>query len=109
MKAHTPGPWVWEALHDYCTLVSYIAGEVYPNGTQKYIEVIDDGSAGGEYSPTIDVNGPDARLIAAAPDLLVALERLTIAMSRPAFDAERPNSLLQARAAIAKATGGQNA
>lgn len=36
--------------------------------------------------------------------LLAALQRLAAAMSKPAYDAERPNALNQAREAIAAAT-----
>lgn len=47
----------------------------------------------------------NARLIAAAPDLLAALERLLA--SGDVRDAGEAGALKQARAAIAKATGGQ--
>lgn len=80
MGKHTPGPWVWKKCDwwtkegGYADLVSYVPGETFPSGSPKYFNIIDDGSAGGEYSPTIDVDGPDAALIAAAPDLLAACE-----------------------------------
>lgn len=87
---HTPGPWEWVP---YCNVYReedwqpYIDGddEIYPPSTgtlvhfynmetRKHAVVCDDGGAGGEYKAVIDINGPDARLIAAAPDLLAALE-----------------------------------
>lgn len=63
----TPGQWRW--------VKGYAEAYVLRSDSQSdYEYVIDDGSAAGEYSPTIDVNGADARLIAAAPDLLAALQ-----------------------------------
>jgi hypothetical protein len=41
------------------------------------MKVHDDGSAGGEYSPSIDADGEDATLIAMAPDLAAEVLRLT--------------------------------
>jgi hypothetical protein len=41
------------------------------------MKVHDDGSAGGEYSPSIDVAGEDAAIIAMAPDLAAEVLRLT--------------------------------
>lgn len=67
MSKHTPGPWQWRPIMDgfYHELVG-----------ADDMRVHSDGSACGEYGPDIDVAGPDARLIAAAPDLLSALERI---------------------------------
>lgn len=48
----------------------------------------------------------NARLIAAAPDLLAALEYMLREQEKEGFGDEMPD-ILQARAAIAKATGGQ--
>ena len=50
-----------------------------------------------------DVTHPDMRLMAAAPDLLEALQNLSGALDAVAYGA----ALAQARAAIAKATGEQ--
>ena len=59
---YTLGPWRWESEGDrYWALKS-----------PEDKTIIDDGSACGEYSQTIDPSGEDARLIAAAPDLLEA-------------------------------------
>jgi hypothetical protein len=74
MSNHTPGPWVWANPYDTEYKLVHFNGEKFPNGEPRYIKIIDDGSAGGEYSPSIDVHGPDALLIAAAPDMLEALK-----------------------------------
>ena len=80
---HTPGPW---------ELRRSVRGYWF----------IDHEQGGEGYTLTkLDCNEADARLIAAAPDLLAALEELLNALpsatSHPAIKA--------ARAAIAKATG----
>ena len=87
MSTHTPGPWHWDGYH----LVNKI-GDV----------ICDDGSAYGEYGPCIDTEGPDARLLAAAPDLLAAL-RSAVAWHEE-FD-RHEIWLGAAHAAIAKAEG----
>lgn len=64
----TPGPWYWVERMGYFDLTSDALSELE--------EVIDDGSAGGEYSPTITPGSPDAKLIAAAPELIEVLNDL---------------------------------
>ena len=92
-----PGPWRWVDEGGWWTLRS-------PDGTI----VCDDGSAGCEYCQAIDPCGPDARLIASAPDLLAACE-LLVDWYRTHQDGEGPARMdavfVAARAAIAKATG----
>jgi hypothetical protein len=68
----TPGPWHWHSCGEYHVLTNDTTAEPgeYPKG---YVHT--DGSAGGEYSSDIDVNGPDAKLIAAVPDLYAAAEK----------------------------------
>ncbi len=64
-SAATPGPWAWKRPYesaDYHELVNP-AGAV----------VTQDGAAGGEYSPDIDVSGPDAAFIAMSRDVVPAL------------------------------------
>ena len=83
----TPGPWTWhsEDEHPYATLDA-------PSGV-----VID-------YEDSCP-HEADARLIAAAPDLLEALQHL---MDRVAFDGvpeDADNQFTEAEAAIAKALG----
>lgn len=67
---HTPGPWRWqrEEFTDY-----YVLG---PIGSNCLTCVISDGSACGEYSPDIDVNSQDAKLLEAAPELFDELKRI---------------------------------
>ena len=84
--AHTPGPWTEFEPTDTLHAVRSVLGKI----------VADVG-----YSGTIEGDKANARLIAASPDLLEALEVLL-----------SNNSFLTgesiARAAIAKATGGQS-
>ena len=102
--------------------MQYIAGIDNPWWLTPHGEPIADG--GGSYvlvqAVHIDVNGPDARLIAAAPDLLTALKiaadtlelALRLANDRGLFGSDeeyeadgttQPRVLKTARAAIAKA------
>lgn len=70
-KTHTPGPWRWHRNGaDWYIITADMTAE-----EGEYTDaIIDDGSAGGEYTPVIDVYGPNARLLVAAPDMLEALE-----------------------------------
>lgn len=90
--AHTPGPWVWEfdAGHKQQTLVA---------GGEAVILHLDRRDRN-----TVGVNAPDAALIAVAPEMLEALKNLADAVEYWGFD--RTISTIDARAAIAKATGG---
>jgi hypothetical protein len=83
MAQHTPGPWKVERIND----TNYVMGRVG--------HVIAEVPADRNYKAKADVN---AALIAAAPDLLAALEAVL----------DMPNNslaLYEARAAIAKAKG----
>jgi hypothetical protein len=87
----SPGPWVWVS-DGYCTQLLDANGEV----------VMDDGSAGGEYAPVIEPDSANAHLIAAAPELLVALKALCAHPS--VYDGDVPCRLFDAAInAIAKA------
>ena len=89
MKTHTPGPW----LAIPTTAISRNANTVR-------MDVV---TTSGEWNPAFvagDILPSDARLIAAAPDLLAALERL----AHPMADDE---DLDYAREVIAKAKGQQ--
>lgn len=75
-NAATPGPWEWtrpefSPSSDCHVLLSSATTTSY--GHTARIEVHSDGSAYGEYNPDIDVNGPDAALIANARTDIPAL------------------------------------
>jgi hypothetical protein len=112
---HTPGPWEWKDQGGYYYLVAIGDYGAHPNGSKVEPMIADDGSAGGEYSPSIDVRGADARLIAAAPDLLEACEAAREVWSQGNVDRgykdERnwiDEALDKIDAAIAKATEATN-
>lgn len=103
MSKHTPGPW-WTTDHGIRDAGGYIA---HTNSVQHY--------AGQEerYAFEVAQRAADKRLIAAAPDLLEALEWCadTLAVfvedGSAAQDSVVGTNLTAARAAIAKATGEQ--
>jgi hypothetical protein len=84
LEAATPEPWVWrEDEWGSHNLVHWVEGETFASGAPRYIEVHSDGSANGEYGPSIDVDGPEAALIALAPTLarrVIAAEKLVDAL-----------------------------
>ena len=89
MKTHTPGPW--------------IESPTSGNARKPYSLRMDIVTTSGEWNPAFvagDILPEDARLIASAPDLLSALERL----AHPMAD---DDDLDYARAIIAKAKGQQ--
>lgn len=112
--AHTPGPWRWRGyylLQDVPAQFEVDADEdgkeTNPYATPCGAPIACDGSAGGEYGATIDINGPDAKLIAAAPDLLEALETIVppLLLDEPDEGFFSNTYYAKARAAIAKAKG----
>lgn len=98
MSKHTPGPWTWE-LNFPCSKRITLLGP-----SQKIKDAVldfDDGilRVNGEWLPRGKKIPPDLLLIAAAPELLEALEEIV------RFNVPLPNGLLdQAMAAIAKST-----
>lgn len=95
MTQHTPGPWA---------VVPARTGE----NDSIYFEVHDGFGRTATVYGDIATDGEEAanaRLIAAAPELLEALRELAD-HCRAFYMAERESILLNARAAIAKATGG---
>lgn len=92
---HTPGPWKIITLDGH----TYINPQ-RPEGEWGLIAKMVGTSAYEESA--------NAALIAAAPDLLAALEELLWAASRTSLetDGDYSNAFTAARAAIARATGG---
>ena len=87
MNQHTQGPWVFEYSND-----------VGPDD-DYFIEFFEVSNTDGKILARVEEE-PDARLIAAAPELLMALIQMLDAY-------EIPSVRQQARTAIAKATGEQ--
>lgn len=71
----TPGPWVWMTKDGNAFLVPEKTFKSDPDFANLEA-IVDDGSAYGEYSNTIDYRSANAKLIAAAPDLYEALANL---------------------------------
>ena len=102
---HTPGPWEFGPNHSSTGLAGQLV--VRPAGEFPHGEWVAD--VGSMYDDHREAN---ARLIAAAPDLLKALEKI-IEMNRQwaldqygdATKAENMDCVRVARAAITKATG----
>lgn len=86
--AHTPGPWVIQDRH-------FVVAGAWPLGA-TICEV--------ENNPADKISQANARLIAAAPDMLAVLKELW-AQPRVVSQGERPSEdwLMRAHAAIAKA------
>ena len=98
---HTPGPWE-AAIQPGCHAV--IASL---SGGQKAVAIIGNNTPDDGNEPMRFAN---ARLIAGAPDLLAALQRIVAVLDKQVASphlAERASPLAQAKAAIAKATGEQ--
>ena len=107
MSKHTPGPWVLNALDDalkyylprwpilfvYATVNAFVGTAPSTVCTIENYEEVD---------CEID-RVADARLIAAAPDMLAALQRLTLAAQHRENVMGEPISLLNAKAELATA------
>lgn len=97
---HTPGPWITDDRH-----IHPASGLTYPRGVEPETDVIvlvdTDQHADGLLNETDKAN---LRLIAAAPDLLEALEKVTNSLKHlPDIDCVK--GMQEAFAAIAKAKG----
>ena len=102
---HTPGPWLL-STQDYPPIVYATRGSDERDATAEPMVALVDGGPGYCNLP-VQTAEANARLIAAAPDLLAALVGLGEAMRD--FDGADVRSMLPAllagRAAIAKAQG----
>lgn len=101
---HTPGPWQARGSHKCDDFGIVVQNDAAEGGWMVVAECFSDLRRSGERA--VEEAAANARLIAAAPDLLDALERLSAQCDRlrmpgqPMSDAEK-----NAHAAIAKATG----
>lgn len=99
---HTPGPWRW-------TRVKGMFDALWSDATKSPVAVAEDDEACG--ASFIDFDSPDARLIAAAPEMLGALNALADCtdsktcnvLGGRVADYRRAHAMI--RAAIAKARG----
>ena len=94
---HTPGPWVARRLEK--------EGFCYEDVMDEYGYYIATCHEGVRCESNA---GANARLIAAAPDLLASLQRIVAVLDKQVASphlAERASPLAQAKAAISKATG----
>jgi hypothetical protein len=97
---HTPAPWTYDKLQDLCKFNIFASGF---NTAMCQVTVME--------SSTRRVTGSEveanARLIAAAPELLEALNAIVKRAEDPALCDDTDTLLRNARTAIAKATGEQ--
>jgi hypothetical protein len=92
---HTPGPWSIDG--------SVNAGNLDVINGEGRIAMIDDSRSTGWNVPTINAN---ARLIAAAPDMLAMLHEVIALLNNPDADGTDANRVeREILAVIAKATG----
>lgn len=88
---HTPGPWQWTQHFDPTI-------SIYKDGFGQIARLYDSSAGTGK---------ANARLIAAAPDLLDALKTIVEVIGNTEYgEIDRKLAVKDARAAIAKATGG---
>ena len=100
MSAHTAGPWHWEAdavKGDQFGRVRYQVTAIGETVTRMYYSSFEGGPTNAE---------ANARLIAAAPELLAALQKCAVQLEQiTGLVHDERCALIDARAAIAKATG----
>ena len=95
MSAHTPGPW---KLHFWAENVAVSSDRPKPRDCETVATVFRGPEQHGNETEERRTADANARLIAAAPDLLAALERFVT-------EDDGPETWRMARAAIAKARG----
>lgn len=93
---HTPGPWTHQRIGPRRGPVRL---------TDRTFIVVPHGGPAFAYLPEgrDDIQAANARLIAAAPDLLAAAERMLRDQDRPVFSMDFQGAVEALRAAIAKA------
>ena len=109
---HTPGPWVAEFDGDWWMVLTKAEHPIDEFWGPAQAPVVDLHHGGYDYSELgLGTISGNARLIAAAPELLAALEALVEGVDRLLGKPEPyecdDGALAAARAAILKATGGQ--
>lgn len=106
MNQHTPGPWA-VTNHAHGTVINMESSRKTRSGASRYAVI---GGFDASDSEQFQEAQANARLISAAPELLEALQgmlSLDDEHQRGADDQDVCFEVQQARAAIAKATGGQ--
>lgn len=98
MNKHTPGPWTIREYQDY----TGSGVEIAQSGSNPRLHIVRD-----IMGDNIEQSDANARLIAAAPELLTMLTRVMdeVMMSEEVFSKLAPLTLKQARDAINKAKG----
>lgn len=102
---HTPGPWAWQRLGELCLVGQHGRRPIVLTTLQRNAQLCVRDERG--VLKPLDPDHPDARLIAAAPDLLEAA-RAAVAAMRPdcvPLD-EYEAAVAQLDRVIAKAQGG---
>ena len=102
---HTPGPWALQKFGDnYCLTAQYGMREIILAARGRKMVMNNDGIL-----RPIKPHHPNAKLIAAAPDLLEALQRLIDVYSATlieefSHDPEKDEDIIFAKTAIKRAT-----
>lgn len=106
MNSHTPGPWKWRRVTaDRGALIAMLLeteDRPRPHNDPCIMAAREDWVGFLDNAPTGEAN---ARLIAAAPELLEALEGILWALDSNNLGQFTPSAIKAARAVIAKATG----
>lgn len=105
MTSHTPGPWKVITAKDMSCVGSDFRSVIGLNG-EEIIDMLNDGCASDPSFDYICLSEANARLIAAAPELLEAcLSILEITGGSVHWQGDTEKSLKLIEAAVAKATG----
>jgi type VI protein secretion system component VasF len=100
---HTPGPWRWELVpgKEALTLAVQVLHDTPAPAPAEFCKLVVVTPSYHPINALLETAKADARLIAAAPELLAALEALAVLPNK-----HRPEEMWEAaRAAIAKARG----